>query len=204
MPIKINLTDAYWQKETKKRLTIIAGKNVDPTDPYGRLVEDNPEYILEGNSEVYIYHNSLKLAFEAKQDSKEVLYVNGEPVEVYDNKYIATLNDGRMTEDGENGAEQKDNNYIIEIKDGEVSRMKVNFRIQSLAAESKFKWFGWDPKNDPSDVNHYNQWLLTQKNVGGEINELYDPTIDPESGVRIQNIFVNQNKKIDFLFPQIH
>lgn len=203
MPVEMKLNEYFWQKSLKKRLIIKTGLTVNPVETTAELINDNPEFLKDGNIEVYIYHNTISLSFGATEKSDEMMTINGKKVEVLDNQFNATLSDGRNYSSSQNTfLSQRDSkgdfNYEMKITGhseiGDIENLVINFRINSLASKIDFTWLGWDPKNDPNLTMNYNQWLLTQPMVNDKKNPLYDSTIDAKTGTRKQNIFVKTPK----------
>ncbi|WP_104205503.1 hypothetical protein [Entomoplasma ellychniae] len=187
--INLKVDQSYWDMSYLKRLEILPGKVVDLND-VSKTMNDVPELIQKDGKQTFIYHNTVIVQFASNSINKnERLLVNGEDAEVWRNVFVATLTDGR---NDESSTMEEDNTYEIAVEvDGKL-KFSRTIQINSLNPNVDFKWMGWDPQNTPGDKNKYDQWVLTQPFINGEKNELYDPYINPETGVRIQSIFVNE------------
>ncbi len=188
LKVKVNLLPQFWQKSLKERLEITPGKIVNPQKNENELITDNPEFIKQGNKEIYIYHNSVKLSFTSSANSGEVLFVNGQEVEVYNNIFNIDLLDTGI----------KKNTYEIVVKQKDVVKMQLTIKIATQNEDTHFKWLGWNPENNPDKPNEYKQWKLITSTINGEANADYDSTVNPKTGLRNQMIFVNQKSRYPF------
>ncbi len=186
MPTKINLTDYYFQKEAQKRLQIIPGQIVNPNSLENELIKDNPEFDPKTNT--FIYHNSVDITFTGI-NGKEIMYVNGEEVPVYENVYRTRLNDNRNFEGKGNNDYKVNVKGLIDPNSGKETELKLNIKIDALSKDLNYRWLGWNPDTNPDQKK-----LITKLNDDGSINPNYDSTINPKTGMRNQYIFVNQKE----------
>ncbi|XWT73031.1 hypothetical protein V2P39_00880 [Mycoplasma capricolum subsp. capricolum] len=178
--IYFQTTDKFQTQELESRLNITLGKWVDFNTHTTRLVDDvlvkddKVQIVNSGttrNAGRWIAHAPLKVSFNALKDETEVLKINGQRVDVLNQRFETNLNDNRKnSSDNErefnHGYQPKENEkkdeknshlkneYNIEItkykpktgnKDIEYTWTKT-LVIESRSSEMDFKWYAWDPK----------------------------------------------------------
>ncbi|ATZ17214.1 hypothetical protein ELUMI_v1c04900 [Williamsoniiplasma luminosum] len=210
IPIKVNVrpTAIALNRSFLQRISIKPGNMIDPKNP-GKSVLDEPELIWDKEKPTFVYHNKVDFEFASSKSAKETVTVNGEPIEVYDNIFKKELLDQNLgLKPNEkyvqydiivNGWDKIDENGQI-LPQPKPRTINFSIAINSLISRSSFKWMAWDPVEDKNQPEKYQQWVLTQEKLPNkdgqlEANPKYDPTIDPKSGVRIQQVFVKTDKK---------
>lgn len=189
--VLITLSNDYFS-EIWKRIEIKPGKIVDPIT--NEIKDDVPEFKITKNKKslydpndgvqgTIIFHNSAELIFQAIND-EEKLFVNGDEIEVYTRKFYKKLTDDREKENGTS-------KYLIEsegVKDeaNQPFQMTLTVEIRSSTNDLNFKWVGWDPEKNKEQGK-----LITQNGPDGKPNPLYDPSINPKTGMRNEKVFVN-------------
>ncbi|UVO24976.1 hypothetical protein zly1402F_01180 [Mycoplasma capricolum subsp. capripneumoniae] len=178
--IYFQTTDKFQTQELESRLNITLRKWVDFNTHATRLVDDvlvkddKVKIVNSGttrNAGRWITHAPLKVSFNALKDETEVLKINGQRVDVLNQRFETNLNDNRKnSSDNErefnHGYQPKENKkkdeknshlkneYNIEItkykpktgnKDIEYTWTKT-LVIESRSSEMDFKWYAWDPK----------------------------------------------------------
>ncbi|WP_341488221.1 Mbov_0399 family ICE element protein [Mesomycoplasma ovipneumoniae] len=206
--------DKFW-----KRLTIIPGNIYDSktyeskinepvkiSEPKSETIEGGVRKIYGGKWE---YHNKIKLNFITNPDENEILYVNGNPVDVLDLNFDYDLEDLRLEQKNQ---QNSTNSYKIEIKKFKkdnkiqdnselVAIYEIEFVIKAANSIMDIKWFAWDPKNnkdqqkliepylkDKNDQIIYDQFGVKVKNPE------YDPLIDVKTGTKKQIVWVSTGK----------
>jgi len=173
MNVNVKLTDLYYQRDSQKRLTVTPGKIVDPNSSFNELINDRPEYDAKTNT--LTYHNSVDITFSAISES-EILKINGEEVEVYNNVYRKKLDDSR-------------NMYSVVVSGvlsgGQTTDLKLNIKIESLSSQMSYRWLGWKPESNLEQKKLINKTL-----PDGKPNPDYDYTIDPTTGMRNEFIYI--------------
>ncbi|WP_337903350.1 Mbov_0399 family ICE element protein [Mesomycoplasma ovipneumoniae] len=206
--------DKFW-----KRLTIIPGNIYDSKtyeskiDEPVKISEPKSETIEGGVRKIYggkwEYHNKIKLNFITNPDENEILYVNGNPVDVLDLNFDYDLEDLRLEQKNQ---QNSTNSYKIEIKKFKkdnkiqdnselVAIYEIEFVIKAANSIMDIKWFAWDPKNnkdqqkliepylkDKNDQIIYDQFGVKVKNPE------YDPLIDTKTGTKKQIVWVSTGK----------
>ncbi|WP_341492507.1 Mbov_0399 family ICE element protein [Mesomycoplasma ovipneumoniae] len=206
--------DKFW-----KRLTIIPGNIYDSKtyeskiDEPVKISEPKSETIEGGVRKIYggkwEYHNKIKLNFITNPDENEILYVNGNPVDVLDLNFDYDLEDLRLEQKNQ---QNSTNSYKIEIKKFKkdnkiqdnselVAIYEIEFVIKAANSIMDIKWFAWDPKNnkdqqkliepylkDKNDQIIYDQFGVKVKNPE------YDPLIDVKTGTKKQIVWVSTGK----------
>ncbi|WP_434324814.1 Mbov_0399 family ICE element protein [Mycoplasma capricolum] len=203
--IQINLTfhPEFFQKNIQNRLTITPSQILDPKT--NKLILDQPEVeVVQQNgqvkSQIFWYHNTVKIEFRAV-DGTEQLLVENQPTEVYNNIYFKTLVDKRFlkTQNETTSAES-----IDDIKKGLIWNVSVNQKdksnpidikigVKSINPNLSFKWKGWNPENDPSKPEQYQQYKLITPQIDNKQNPDFDRTINPKTGTRKEIIWVNSD-----------
>ncbi|UWD34620.1 hypothetical protein NX779_02265 [Mycoplasma cottewii] len=207
--ISINLSfhPEFFQKDIQNRITITPSRILDPKT--NQLVLDQPEVeVIKQNGQVkgqiFWYHNTVKVEFRAV-DGTEQLLVENKPTEVYNNVYYKTLVDKRFLKSESNTTQAKS---LDEIKKGLIWNISVNqedklnpidikIGVRSISPNLSFKWKGWNPENDPSKPENYQQYKLITPNIDNKQNPEYDPTINPTTGTRKEIIWVNTESKVN-------
>ncbi|PWC09122.1 hypothetical protein DIE66_00590 [Mycoplasmopsis arginini] len=168
----------------------------------------------------WIAHTPLSLSFTASLDETEVLLINGKRIDVLDQTFETDLVDKRRTpndedtqlnygissdEDIEHNEENshKKNEYKIEIiKYKTPGNLEIEFRytkvivIDSRSSASNFKWYAWDPANNPNQQILIEPYLkdekgnnVVDKNGAYVLNPKYDPAIDKQTGTKKQLVW---------------
>ncbi|UUD34808.1 hypothetical protein NPA07_03225 [Mycoplasmopsis caviae] len=200
--------------------------------------EDNKHIGLAGNEfwlGKWIVHSPAKVTFRTIDKENEALFINGKKIDVLNKNFLELLEDKRKnaSDDGrefnagyknkedekpDKNNSHKKNEYIIEVKKyskpGNLdSDLEVTYKmilvINSRSSQMDFKWYGWDPSNNPHQQELLDEYLMDSKkeykkdDKGEPIkNPKYDPTIDPATGTRKQLVWVDmgvfKNKSMFF------
>ena len=191
----------------------------------------------------WLINSPLKVEFMANKQESEVLFINNQKIDVLNRHFWYDLKDLRNSaDDNERIAlnsedankpqselndtnSRKKNEYIIEIRkykdnsnnSGEPTHTyKIKFVIVEQSLNQTFKWFAWNPENNPD------QKELITKNLekdGKEVldkngipipNPKYDEALDKETGTKKQIIWIPKNtlfsnitKHLKFWYPNI-
>lgn len=196
-PINITLSSDYWGKSLKERLHIKPGRIVNPEDATkGTIIDEGlqlePENVTETNGGNMQYHTTATIEFDGMENSSEWLTVNGQPVEVLDNKFYYKMVDERVDKktDGVNVYE-----IVAHHDDGSYQKeYKIKYTINNLVPTLAAKWYAWDPEKNANQKK-----LITPTLPNGDPNPSYDPEINPKTGTKTQIIWVN--KKSEYPFP---
>lgn len=206
--------DKFW-----KRLTIIPGNIYDSKtyeskiDEPVKISEPKSETIEGGVRKIYggkwEYHNKIKLNFITNPDENEILYVNGNPVDVLDLNFDYNLEDLRLEQKNQ---QNSTNSYKIEIKKFKkdnkiqdnselVAIYEIEFVIKAANSIMDIKWFAWDPKNNKDQQKLIEPYLKDKNDqiiydqFGVKIkNPEYDPLIDVKTGTKKQIVWVSTGK----------
>ncbi|MGL5268229.1 MAG: Mbov_0399 family ICE element protein, partial [Spiroplasma sp.] len=196
-PINITLSSDYWGKSLSERLHIQPGQIVNPEDSTKGMVPDaglqlEADKVTETYGGNMQYHTTAHVEFDGMEDSSEWMTVNGQPVEVLNNKFIYDMIDNRVEK-----GNQADNVYdiIIYHDDGKYKEQyQIKYTIANLVPTLKEKWYAWDPNNNPDQKK-----LITPTLPNGKPNPDYDKEINAETGTKTQIIWVK--KKSQYPFP---
>ncbi|MBE4704428.1 Mbov_0399 family ICE element protein [Spiroplasma platyhelix] len=196
-PINITLSHDYWGKSLSERLHIEPGQIVNPEDSTKGMVPDvglqiEPDKVSETYGGNMQYHTTAHIEFDGLEDSTEWMTVNGQLVEVLNNKFIYDMVDNRV----ENG-DQAVNVYdiIIYHDDGSYKEQyQIKYTISSLVPTLEAKWYAWDPETNPDQKK-----LITPTLSNGKTNPDYDKEVNPKTGTKTQIIWVK--KKSQYPFP---
>ncbi|AJM71563.1 Mbov_0399 family ICE element protein [Mycoplasma yeatsii] len=195
-----------------------------------KLVQDTSVKVVDKgknrNAGRWIAHTPLSLSFNALKEETEVIKINGKKIDVLNQRFETTLTDRRRDskdnerefyygykpkEDNEEKTKENShtkNEYKIEItkyipgtgnKEVEFTWVKT-LVIESRTSEMDFKWFAWDPENNPHQKALIEEY---EKNSKGEIkrdedgnpikNPKYDPKIDPKTGTKKELVWFDFN-----------
>ncbi|WFQ93055.1 Mbov_0399 family ICE element protein [Mycoplasma feriruminatoris] len=173
----------------------------------------------------WIAHTPLSVSFSAIEDESEILKINGERVDVLNKRFEKTLTDDRTdvndkervlngdeprpTDDKPKELNEKNshakNEYKIEItKFKDTANKDVEYTwtrtivIDSKSSQMDFKWYAWNPGNDPKQKELIEQFLkdkegniVKDKNGVNIPNPKYDPKIDPTTGTKKQLVWLD-------------
>lgn len=195
-PINISLSKDYWGKSLNERLRIEPGKIVNPEDSTKGMVEDTPIQLEPSKGDTdggtLQYHTTAHVVFDGLEDSTEWMTVNGQPVEVLNNRFIFEMVDNRV----ENG-EKAVNKYeiVVHHKDKEnEAEYRITYVIANLVPTLQGKWYAWNPEQNPNQKK-----LITPTLPNGKDNPDYDREINEKTGTKTQIIWVK--KKSQYPFP---
>ncbi|MDQ0567610.1 Mbov_0399 family ICE element protein [Mycoplasma yeatsii] len=195
-----------------------------------KLVKDPTVKIVDSgknrNAGRWIAHTPLSLTFDALKEETEVIKINGKKIDVLNQHFETSLIDRRKSskdnerefdfgykpkEDNEEKTQENShakNEYKIEVTKYKPStgNKEVEFTwiktivIESRSSEMDFKWFAWDPENNPHQKELIEEY---EKNTRGEIkrdengnpikNPKYDPKIDPKTGTKKELVWFDFN-----------
>ncbi|MGC7165116.1 Mbov_0399 family ICE element protein, partial [Metamycoplasma hominis] len=210
------------------------------------LQEDKPIQLEPANGNYggkWLVHTPLQVNFDTTLEENEVLFINGQKVDVLNRHFVYHLKDLRRSASDEEKIalekndsnkpqeelndhnSRKKNEYIVEIKkfqpgtnnSGEpIATYKIKFVIVEQPINQSFKWFAWDPENNPKQKELITKELtkdgriLVDKEGNPLPNPKYDPTIDPKTGTKNQLIWIKNGtlakeitKNLKFWYPDI-
>ena len=185
-----SIYDTYGEKGFKSRLFFKYGKVInqrslydiqkDPNFDITKQVETDKPKELEPASGNYggkwLINSPLQVEFIANREESEVLYVNGQKIDVLNRHFKYHLKDLRSSANDEERIpldekdknkpqselnetnSRKKNEYIIEVRkyksgsnnSGEpISTYKIKFLIVEQNLNQSLKWFAWNPDNNP-------------------------------------------------------
>lgn len=196
-PINITLSKEYWGKSLSKRLHIKPGQIVNPEDSTKGMIEDSaiqlePDQVTENYGGNLQYHTTADIQFDGMEDSSEWMTVNGEPVEVLNNKFFYHMLDNRVN----NGNEATNTYDIIIYHDDGINKnqYQIKYTINNLVPSLSAKWYAWAPDKNPDQKK-----LVDPTLPNGKPNPDYDKEINRETGTKTQIIWVK--KKSQYPFP---
>ncbi|MEG7280262.1 hypothetical protein V6B68_02240 [Mesomycoplasma ovipneumoniae str. Black Butte] len=192
----------YDQKLNKLVKTTAERKQIkqeqQPSQPSGTTIPENKD-VYGGEFE---FVGDVKVKFNGAKDNSEVLFINGKKIDVLDNQFETVLQDLRL-EQKENGGANK---YKIEIKKFKQDKSEVeksysiDLITKSVVNVLQGKWFGWEPEKNLSQKKLISEYLLDDsgKEIIGQDgkkleNPNYDPNIDPITGTKKQILWVKNN-----------
>lgn len=196
-PINIILSHDYWGKSLRERLKINPGKVVNPQDSRKGMVDDQPIQLEPNNvNDTYggnlQYHTTAHIEFDGTEDSNEWMTINGEPIEVLNNKFIYHMVDNRTTNT------DKTNVYDIVLhhktNNAPEEQYEIKYTINSLVPTLTEKWYAWNPEKNSNQKD-----LITPTLANGKANPKYDQEVNPKTGTKTEIIWVN--KKSEYPFP---
>lgn len=196
-PIVITLSQDYWGKLLSERLHIAPGQIVNPEDSTKGMIPDvglqlEADKVTANYGGNIQYHTTAHVEFDGMENSSEWMTVNGEPVEVLNNKFIYDMVDTRV-ESGENAVNTYD--IILYHDDGEYKEQyQIKYTISNLVPVLEEKWYAWNP-----DANLEQKKLITPTLPNGKINPDYDREVNAKTGTKTQIIWVK--KKSQYPFP---
>ncbi|WP_434341902.1 hypothetical protein V2P24_01085 [Mycoplasma putrefaciens] len=190
-------------------------------DPSVKIVENGQNL----NAGKWIAHAPLGVSFNALKDETEIVKINGKRIDVLNQKFETTLRDNRKdSKDNEReydyGYQPKEedtktsenshakNEYKIEIikyKPNTGNKViefswKKTLVIESHSSEMDFKWYAWDPEQNPHQKSLIEKF---ERDQDGEIkkdsngnpvkNPKYDPKIDPKTGTKKELVWFDFN-----------
>lgn len=185
------------------------------------------------------------VTFSANLDETEVLMINKQRVDVINRVFAYDLKDLRSSASDEEKVAfvEKDKNkpqdelndenshhkneYVIEIlkyKNGSnntgepIGKYKIVYVINTQSTKQNFKWYAWDPANNPSQKELITEFeekdgkqVLDPKTGLPKVNPKYDPAIDPNTGTKKQIVWIPANslndeimKKLRFVYPNLN
>ncbi len=224
-PTQWKPTEFFLQREFSSRLELIPSNVLKYDQRLNRLVQTKAERkALETNQQQtnatdhppatpatdnnnvyggeFEFVGDVKVKFNGAKDNSEVLFINGKKIDVLDNQFETVLQDLRL-EQKENGGANK---YKIEIKKFKQDKSEVeksysiDLITKSVVNVLQGKWFGWEPEKNLSQKKLISEYLLDDS--GNEIigqdgkkleNPNYDPNIDPITGTKKQILWVKNN-----------
>lgn len=194
-PVNIKLSENYWGKSLRGRLNIFPGQIVNPNDSTQGMVPDKPiqlepDKVSDTYGGTLEFHTTAHLQFDGLNDSSEWMTVNGQPVEVINNKFVYNMKDQRVME----GKEATNIYDIVVNHDDETNKAKyrIKYKISNLVPTLLPKWYAWDPAKNP------NQNDLIVPSIDGKPNPKYDPEVNPETGTKTQILWVKKKSKYPF------
>ena len=223
IPVSYNNSELYDQwinsLSMAKRVRVLAGKTVKWNKDQFSYVDDEAFQKEKPDSQkhfggTYVFHSNLTITFETLVAENEILFVNGQPVDVEDRFFKLRLIDEIASDPNNPNNQQRKNEYEIKLvaydqQNGVNTTVKSEFSfkiiIESMANDFKISYFAWNPEFNLDQKELITEFILdpiTGKPIldenGKEIpNPKYDPLIDPETGVKKQLIWVNK-KSSDF------
>ncbi|MDC8914656.1 Mbov_0399 family ICE element protein [Metamycoplasma hyosynoviae] len=185
-----SIYDTYGEKGFKSRLFFKYGKVInqrslhdiqkDPNFDITKQVEtDKPIKLEEPNGNYggkWLINSPLQVEFIANREESEVLFINGQKIDVLNRHFKYHLKDLRTSANDEekialdekdknktqnelnDNNSRKKNEYIIEIKkyksgsnnSGQpISTYKIKFLIVEQNLNQSLKWFAWNPEINP-------------------------------------------------------
>ena len=223
IPVSYTNSELYYQwinnLSITKRVKVLAGKTVKWDNNQFSYTNDEAFQKESPDSQkkfggTYVFHSNLTITFETLAAENEILFVNGQPVDVEDRFFKLRLIDEIVSDPNNPKNQERKNEYEIKIvsydqQNGVNTTVKFEFSfkiiIESMVNDFKISYFAWNPDFNPDQKDLITEFILdpiTGKPVldenGKEIpNPKYDPLIDPETGVKKQLIWVNK-KSADF------
>ncbi|QGZ97971.1 hypothetical protein GE118_04165 [Mycoplasma sp. NEAQ87857] len=211
-------------KELWDRLEMIPTRFVDFNTNTTELVKDNFDYLppLKANEcqegaegctfdkGTYVFHAPLTLIFNSPKEN-EVLYINGKAVDVINGEFKKSLFDNRLVDKKDllfKRDEENTNEYevlLVQYKENTNNnennikqQLKAKIVIESQAPFNDFKWYAWDPTNNPNQqaqiepyVKDSNGKVVVDEKGNKIPNPDYDPEIDPSTGTKKELVWVN-------------
>lgn len=185
--IKFNLTQDYWNKAFKERLTITPGKVIDPTNPNGAMISDIP-LKWEGKD---VYGTTAFIRFDAAKDGSETMKVNNIPIQVIDNQFTFQMTDNQ---------EHQTNEYDILLEKHDLhdftkilGKYQVNYLIKQNVPNLDLTWYAWNPKMNPDQKK-----LIESTLPNGEHNPNYDSEVNKNTGTKTQVIWIKHQAEKPF------
>ncbi|VEU59605.1 Mbov_0399 family ICE element protein [Mesomycoplasma neurolyticum] len=234
--VKINfeLTDKAKKLSLKNRIIVKPSKYLDLTNVYnGQLVDDKPKEIIKGHPSKNIdnvlveyggeweYNSLATVMFNTQKQENEILFINGQKVDVLDRYFQYNLEDLRSDakDDNTNSNQAKNaNKYRVEVVQYDkkninaenikpIQKYYIDIVINSVNPKLEAQWFAWDPDNNPKQKSIITEFLIDKStndfvrdNNGEKIkNPDYDPLVDRKTGTKKQLVWVdfeNQNNKL--------
>lgn len=197
-PIKITLSEGYWGKELRERLHIKPGLIVNPEDSTKGMIEDRgmqleQDKITDNYGGTMQYHTTADIEFDAAEDSNEWMTVNGERVEVLNNKFLYHMVDYRVDQ-GQAATNVYDVIVYREDTSGPKTQYQIKYVINNLVPTLSEKWYAWAPEKTPEQKK-----LIEPILANGQPNPDYDQEINRDTGTKTQIIWVK--KKSQYPFP---
>ncbi|MDQ7983033.1 MAG: hypothetical protein REH79_02280 [Spiroplasma sp.] len=185
--IKINLTQEYWNKNFQERFKIESGKVINPNNPNGEMIEDQP-LVWNGKQ---IYGTTAVIRFDGHPNGTETMKVNGVPIQVIDNKFTFQMTDNQA---------HKTNEYQILLEQHNedtwevIGKYERNYTIKQTVPELSLKWYAWNPEQNPE------QKILTEPTLpNGDPNPQYDKEVNIKTGTKTELIWIKH--KAENVFP---
>ncbi|WFQ92672.1 Mbov_0399 family ICE element protein [Mycoplasma feriruminatoris] len=215
--IYFKTTEKFETQELESRLNIVLGKWVDFNTHTTRLVDDilvkdeTVQITNTGrtrNAGRWIAHAPLKVIFNALKDETEVLKINGQRVDVLNQRFETDLKDNRKNSSDnerefnygyktkENEKKDEKNSHLKNEYNIEITKYKPNtgnkeveytwtktLVVESRTSEMNFKWYAWDPKTYAHQRELIEEFLKDEK---GEIKRdekgkpIKNPRYDPK------------------------
>lgn len=177
--IKFNLTQNYWTKSFKERLTITAGNVIDVDNPNQKMIIDKP-LIWNGKE---VYGTTAFVRFDAAPDGSETMKINGIPIQVINNQFTFQMTDNQTHETNEYHIllEKHDVNDFSKI----IAKYEIQYLIKQNIPELALKWYAWNPDKNPDQKK-----LITPILNDGMINSNYGPEVNVKTGTKTQIMWV--------------
>ncbi|WHQ37368.1 Mbov_0399 family ICE element protein [Spiroplasma sp. SV19] len=200
-PINITLSSGYWGKSLRERLHIMPGQIVNPQDSTQGMIPDTgiqlePSKVTPNYGGNIQYHTTAHIEFDGSDDSTEWMTVNGEKVEVLNNKFIYNMIDERVDK-GPQGVNVFD--IIVYHDDGKYkSQYQIKYTIANLVPTLEQKWYAWNPTKNPE------QNALIQPTIDGKPNPKYDKEVNKTTGTKTQIIWVKKKSEYPFALDPLN
>ncbi|WP_408631975.1 Mbov_0399 family ICE element protein [[Mycoplasma] collis] len=151
----------------------------------------------------------VDVKFYTTEKEDEILFINGQKVDVLDKHFEYKLEDLRLSKKSDDDEKENSNEYRIEVikykksdinqeNEIELKKYYIDIVIESINNILNAKWFAWDPKNNSEQQKLIEPYLLNPEtkeplvNEKGEkiVNPNYDPLIDANTGTKKQLVWV--------------
>lgn len=178
--IKFTLTQDYWNKTFKDRLTLTPGMVIDPKSP-NQMIKDTP-LAWDGKD---VYGTAADITFNGAPDGSETMKVNGNPIQVIDNTFTYKMIDNQDEEINEYDIllEKHDLDDFNKI----LGKYEIKYMIKQKVPNLDLKWYAWDPEKNPDQRK-----LITPTLPDGKINPDYDREVNVKTGTKTQLVWIKQ------------
>lgn len=185
----------------------------------------------------FLVNAPVRMSFSVGKDEDEIVLVNKKRIDVYNHLFeydfrdlrSSARDDERIPFDEKNKDKNQKldeenshykNEYVIELlkfkkgsnNTGEpIGRYKVVYVINTQSVVQNFKWYAWDPQNNPKQKELISEHLLNKDgepiidNKTGlpKLNPKFDKAIDPENGIKKQIIWIPSTTLQDKVMEQL-
>ncbi|MBN4089696.1 Mbov_0399 family ICE element protein [Mycoplasma enhydrae] len=223
---KLNIISKLQITEKGQYLTFDNLDDDNPTgikeDKEIRIENDKPIGLTGSNYYLgtYILHTPSKFSFKAPNDNY-VVKINGKIVDVINNKFDIALLDKRSNPDDktrehfdnadkskpkdEQNSYQK-NEYTIAIEEYDNINLDTSpktvytkkYIIETKPGALDFKWYAWDPENNPNQRELIEEYLIDENGKVKENeqglpikNPKFDPLVDKQTGTKKEVVWIN-------------